>query len=190
MELQPQYAAISHSRHQSDGSSSENDDPEAPQRSPTGSVASQRQRSKDNRATNTANPDGTTATSRRNDTVGWSWEFGAALLSITGLALLIGFLAKVHGTSYGSWQYTTSPNTVVAIITAITKAALLVPILTCLSQLKWNLYKRPAKLSHMQTLDQSSRGPWGSLILLWESISGLWKGYSPLDGALSLWAHF
>lgn len=100
----------------------------------------------------------------------WVWESSGASLSIVGIALLIGFLVYIHDTPYASWQYTAAPNTVVSIIITITKAALLVPVSSCLSQLKWNLYRNPARLYHMQAIDQASRGALGSLEILWRAL--------------------
>ncbi|KAK7747175.1 hypothetical protein SLS62_009117 [Diatrype stigma] len=43
----------------------------------------------------------------------------------------------------------------------------MVPITSCLSQLKWDHFQyRPNTLDHIQLYDEASRGPWGSLRLL------------------------
>lgn len=97
----------------------------------------------------------------------WIWEIGGAALSIICIALLIGFLAYVNGTMYPAWQYIASPNTVVSIIMTVAKSAMLVPVSSCLSQLKWTQYQKPTPLYHMHVLDQASRGPWGALEVLW-----------------------
>lgn len=105
----------------------------------------------------------------------WLWEIGASLISIICLALLVAFLVKINGTPYTSWQYTVSPNTVISVITTITKASLLVSVSACLSQLKWNQYRGPAAkpLYGMQAIDQASRGPWGSLEVFFALLSGM-----------------
>ncbi|KAE8141619.1 hypothetical protein BDV38DRAFT_296282 [Aspergillus pseudotamarii] len=113
----------------------------------------------------------------------WKWEAAAATLSVIGLGLLIGFLFKVHDTPYADWQYTASPNTVVSIIVTISKAALLVPVSGCLSQLKWNRYRDSVPLYDMQAIDQASRGPWGALELLWIGIPRLRMDALTLVGA-------
>jgi hypothetical protein len=102
----------------------------------------------------------------------WTWEVVGAALSVVGFALLVGFLVKIGNTPYDSWRYTASPNTVISIIATITKAALLVPVSSCLGQLKWNQHNTPASapLYHIQAIDQASRGPWGALDVLWRSI--------------------
>ncbi|RMJ26742.1 hypothetical protein PHISP_02396 [Aspergillus sp. HF37] len=111
---------------------------------------------------------GGTATRREFDWAGsWIWEVGGATLSIVCIALLIGFLVYVNGSPYPDWQYQASPNTVVSIIVTIAKTALLVPVSSCLSQLKWTQYRTPKPLYHMHVLDQASRGPCGALEALW-----------------------
>lgn len=105
----------------------------------------------------------------------WLWEIGASLISVICLALLVAFLVKINDASYASWQYTVSPNTVVSIITTITKASFLVSVSACLSQLKWNQYQGPGAkpLYSMQTIDQASRGPWGALEVFIALLSGV-----------------
>lgn len=68
------------------------------------------------------------------------------------------------------WQYSISPNAVVSVISAFAKACMLVPVSSCLGQLKWNQsrQKSPKSLYQFQVLDDASRGPWGSLFVFWK----------------------
>lgn len=111
---------------------------------------------------------------RRFDWVGsWVWEGGGCALSIVSVALLVGFLTYVDGKEYASWERSVSPNTVVSVISTVAKATMLVPVSSCLSQLKWTTYRNPTPLYHMQVLDQASRGPVGALESLWTVTPGL-----------------
>jgi hypothetical protein len=103
----------------------------------------------------------------------WIWETSGSALGIISLALLVAFLAKIDGTAYDRWQYSISPNTVVSVITTIGKAAILVPVSACLSQLKWNRYRKVNRLSDLQALDEASRGAWGSTVLSWSMTPSL-----------------
>jgi hypothetical protein len=99
----------------------------------------------------------------------WWWEMGACIVSITGCGLLITFITFLNGTSRSSWERTwpIEPNTVIAIISTTSRTALMVPVASCLSQLKWRHFqRRPHRLSHLDLIDRSSRGPWGSLQVL------------------------
>ncbi|KAJ5321621.1 hypothetical protein MYU51_013335 [Penicillium brevicompactum] len=113
----------------------------------------------------------------------WAWEIGSVTLAVVGLVPLVAFLVKINNTSYNTWEYTASPNTVVSIIVTITKAAVLVSVSSCLGQLKWNLFQDPAPLYHMQVIDQASRGPWGSLEVLLRGIFGSNTGSLTYVGA-------
>jgi hypothetical protein len=43
----------------------------------------------------------------------------------------------------------------------------MVPVAACLSQLKWSHFmSRPSPLNQFQVIDDASRGPWGSFLLL------------------------
>ncbi|KAJ5720840.1 uncharacterized protein N7483_008774 [Penicillium malachiteum] len=113
----------------------------------------------------------------------WVWEIGSAAVAVIGIALLVGFLIKIHGTKYADWQYTAAPNTVVSIIVTVTESALLVPITACLGQLKWNLYRRSVPLEYMQAIDEASRGSFGSFQILYRVISGSKMGVLTFFGA-------
>ena len=64
-------------------------------------------------------------------------------------------------------QWTVSLNTVVAAVSTICRASMAIPVSEGLSQLKWNAFARSQRpLIDLQTFDQASRGPFGSLILL------------------------
>lgn len=120
-----------------------------------------RSRETDNVAVNTQDSQTKTEIKRPgfNWSGSWVWEIGSVTLAVVGLVLLVIFLVKINGTPYANWRYTASPNTVVSIIVTVTKAALLVPVSSCLGQLKWNLFQNSAPLYHMQAIDEASRGP-------------------------------
>ncbi|KAJ5777000.1 hypothetical protein N7520_000246 [Penicillium odoratum] len=115
----------------------------------------------------------------------WTWEFACAFFSVVCISLLIGFLVYVNEMTYARWQYSISPNTVISILAGFAKTATLVPISTCLGQFKWKRnwtkvpYQTPTRLYSFQMLDNASRGPWGSLEVLWRMPWSL-----PMAGAL------
>ncbi|KAJ5579600.1 uncharacterized protein N7459_005585 [Penicillium hispanicum] len=99
----------------------------------------------------------------------WAWETAGAVVGIICMAVLIGFLKYLDGSFYDDWKYRASPNAVASVIVTVAKAALMVPVSSCLGQLKWNHneYHKPTPLYHMQVLEQASRGPWGALEVFW-----------------------
>ena len=62
-----------------------------------------------------------------------------------------------------------SLNTLVAILSTLARTALLVPVASCISQLKWiYLVSASRSLRSVQVFDDASRGPWGSMELIWK----------------------
>ena len=60
-----------------------------------------------------------------------------------------------------------SLNTVLALLTTVAKGCFIVPVVECLGQWKWNWFRRPRALDSFSSFDESSRGVWGSLSLMW-----------------------
>ncbi|KAI5926300.1 hypothetical protein F4810DRAFT_589840 [Camillea tinctor] len=97
----------------------------------------------------------------------WWWEIGGSLLSIIGLSLVIPVLKMVDNKPIESWPYTISPNSMISVLTTVTRTAMMVPIASCFSQLKWDHFQyRSNPLDHLQLYDDASRGPWGSFLLI------------------------
>ncbi|KAI6772966.1 hypothetical protein HG530_003924 [Fusarium avenaceum] len=94
----------------------------------------------------------------------WWPEITWCVFAIGLLAALIGLLKAFDGQPAPEWV---SLNTVVAAISTICRAAMVVPVSEGLSQLKWNAFVRSQRpLNDLKTFDQASRGPFGSLLLL------------------------
>ncbi|KAI0444315.1 hypothetical protein F4803DRAFT_573297 [Xylaria telfairii] len=84
--------------------------------------------------------------------------------------VLIGILASLNGTPYfENWRLPLSINTVVSILTTLSKAALMHSVASTISQIKWIDYQVvPQKLGNFEIYDECSRGPGGALkALFW-----------------------
>ncbi|KAL2682804.1 hypothetical protein Neosp_007259 [[Neocosmospora] mangrovei] len=98
----------------------------------------------------------------------WWWDIGAAAVSVICLGLIVGVLIEANGKPRDDWPLAIQPNSIIAVLTTVGKSALLVPIASCLSQLKWRLiYTRASPISYLQAFDDASRGPWGSFMMFW-----------------------
>jgi hypothetical protein len=98
----------------------------------------------------------------------WWWEIGAALLSVISMSLIATLLFYINDTPLKNWILPIQPNSLLAALTTIAKTALLVPVASCIGQLKWRHFaQHPRPLNQLQILDDASRGPWGSLILIY-----------------------
>ncbi|KAL8294630.1 hypothetical protein RB597_007752 [Gaeumannomyces tritici] len=113
----------------------------------------------------------------------WWWEIGACALSLVSTVLLFVLLALVEDMALESWPLPIQINSVIAVLTAVARTAMVVPLAACISQLKWGHFElRPNRLGHLQDYDNASRGPWGSLRILFNLKVRDWLAW-----ALALW---
>ncbi|KAL8391932.1 hypothetical protein RB595_002223 [Gaeumannomyces hyphopodioides] len=112
----------------------------------------------------------------------WWWEILACALGLVSTVLLFVLLAHVEGIALESWPHPIQINSVIAVLTAVARTAMVVPLAACISQLKWSHFERPSRLGHLQDYDNASRGPWGSLLILFNLKVGDW-----LVWVLALW---
>lgn len=100
----------------------------------------------------------------------WYWELIAAVFSLACVVAIVVILRTYQEKSLSSWHFyfDTTPNTIIALLSTLSRTALIVPVASCISQLKWiHLASSPRRLREFQVLDEASRGPWGSLNLIW-----------------------
>jgi hypothetical protein len=100
----------------------------------------------------------------------WQWEFAAAIFSLSTLAALFSVLVSYDSKSLSSWNHVfgITFNNLITILSTLSRTALMVPVASCMSQLKWiHLVGAPVSLRNVQIFEDASRGPWGSLELIW-----------------------
>ncbi|MCJ1438974.1 hypothetical protein MMC27_008364 [Xylographa pallens] len=108
----------------------------------------------------------------------WYLELAAILGSLSCLVALIVVLGKLDNQPIFDWNGVTL-NTIVSILSTTAKAWLMLVLAETISQWKWILFSsRRRFLIDLQALDEASRGPLGSLKLLWHARGGLmvWIG--------------
>jgi hypothetical protein len=96
----------------------------------------------------------------------WTWEYWALAGSLVSLAVMIALLRVFDGKKVFVWN-TITLNTIVSILSLITKANLAYILAECMAQWKWLLFtdqKRP--LIDFDRIDAATRGPLGSLRVL------------------------
>lgn len=108
----------------------------------------------------------------------WWWpEVLAALCALAALAAIVGLVRYYRGHSvYGvspQSQSSFTLNGLIALLSTIARAALLIPVASALSQDVWlclsEASRGPAgrgQLRDLEISDDASRGAWGSLLLL------------------------
>ncbi|KAK7960947.1 hypothetical protein PG988_012161 [Apiospora saccharicola] len=98
----------------------------------------------------------------------WIWEFVLIILAFgltTSIAIL---LNRNHGKPVPDWGDRISFNALLAFLSTILRATLVIIASQVISQRKWEWYKQevPRPLSDLQQFDAGSRGTFGALFLL------------------------
>ena len=91
----------------------------------------------------------------------WGFEIAALVLAFASFVALILVLQRWDKRSQQQWSYShLTLNDLVAILSTVTRASLLVPVAGAISQAKWTWYSAPRgrALESFEVIDQSSRG--------------------------------
>ncbi|KAK8169757.1 hypothetical protein IWX90DRAFT_189076 [Phyllosticta citrichinensis] len=84
-------------------------------------------------------------------------------MSFIALAAMAGILYKIDDKPLDWWTLPIRSNSLISILAAIAKAALILPATESISQLKWLYFSSSSRrLTDLQRFDDASRGPWGS----------------------------
>ena len=97
----------------------------------------------------------------------WSEEILSVAIAVICTVLSIAVLAYMNERSLDEWKLSLQPNTLIALLATVTRAALIYPLAECLGYLKWRYFERPRTLAHLQKFDAASRGPLGAIKYLW-----------------------
>ncbi|KAK3312572.1 hypothetical protein B0H66DRAFT_633413 [Apodospora peruviana] len=96
----------------------------------------------------------------------WKWEL-AALFLACGLLVAIGIILAVYtGQPTPRWPLGVNINSLVAILTTMLRALLMVFVAEVISQLKWGWFNQPQRLRDLHRYDSASRGVWGSVLII------------------------
>ena len=103
---------------------------------------------------------------------GWLVELLSLLLGIAALIALCALLNHYNKNPAPRLNpvigYNITLNTLVSILSTISRAALLLSVSECISQSKWSwFFDRQRPLEDLDVFDKASRGAWGGLNLLW-----------------------
>lgn len=99
----------------------------------------------------------------------WGWEIAAVLLSSCSLAATIAVLKLYDGINVDSWKFYLSLSTTISILSQVSRTSLAFALTSCIGQAKWNWFsRREDRLATSSHFDAASRGPLGSVQLLWK----------------------
>ncbi|KAK4214974.1 hypothetical protein QBC37DRAFT_313170 [Rhypophila decipiens] len=117
----------------------------------------------------------------------WIVEIIALLISVGALAAICIILPLYDGRPLDAWSFVLSLNTVVSILGATSRASMGFALSAAFGQEKWNWYRdRDDKLLTFDRFDEATRGPFGSLKLLWHLKFKHWTALGALAMAVLL----
>lgn len=102
----------------------------------------------------------------------WLWlpEFLWCITSLALFGAIITVLAWRDDKPLPDWYAGITVNTVIALLATICRASTVIPISEGISQLKWNwLAQGTRPLRDLAVFDEASRGPWGSLRMVFKA---------------------
>ena len=98
----------------------------------------------------------------------WLFEVTGQLLAAVSLGILVVVLKVHQDKPIPKWPVGLTLNTIASIISTIFRSSLMISVTSALSQSGWLWYaQRPKPLRDICWFDSASRGPLGSLQLLW-----------------------
>ena len=99
----------------------------------------------------------------------WLLEIIALIFSILAFAAIGGLLRGYEGKPFPNLAHGLTLNTIVSVLATASKSALIFVVAASIGQLKWLWFREKNRsLSDMQSFDDASRGPMGSLIIMIE----------------------
>ncbi|KAK8050765.1 hypothetical protein PG994_012495 [Apiospora phragmitis] len=116
----------------------------------------------------------------------WKIELLTWLGSVCCFLGIVIVLATLNNKGPPDWYFESTPNAVIQLLATFAQALLMASVSAAIGQMKWlrMLQERPQVDFHR--LDQSSRGPWGSLLVLISRRAGFIASLGALIMVLSL----
>lgn len=106
----------------------------------------------------------------------WGFELLALLFAMASTIAVCVILGHANNRLLSDWTLPIQPNSLISVFSTLAKAALMVPIASVVSQMKWIWFEEPRNLANLQSFDKASRGPWGAANLMW-SLPSIGRGW-------------
>lgn len=116
----------------------------------------------------------------------WIWEVTALGIAIGLVAAIFSILGHFNGRVLPNWPLRINLNTLIALLSTIMRALLLISMAAVISQSKWLWYGRDRPLHHFRNFDEASRGVLGSFRLLFTAPKSVYGTMGALITILSL----
>jgi hypothetical protein len=99
----------------------------------------------------------------------WRWELFKWALGTSALITVFILLLWFKEKPVSAWRSNVQMTAIIAALAQTAQSALMVPVAACIGQLKWTWFRaNPQRTIDLETYDMASRGPEGSLKLLFK----------------------
>ncbi|KAI1336604.1 hypothetical protein F5Y15DRAFT_408460 [Xylariaceae sp. FL0016] len=116
----------------------------------------------------------------------WIWETLSLIVALGLIAAIFSILAHFDSHILPNWPFSININTLIALLSTIMRAAMLVAVASILGQVKWTWFSQTRTLNRMQDFDSASRSILGSIKLLWVAPGSFLGVLAALTTILSL----
>jgi hypothetical protein len=96
----------------------------------------------------------------------WKLEIFSWIMSLVFFIAIVVALLIFNGHALPDLPLGINPNAIIQVLATFGEAFLMVPVTSALGQMKWNRALQVRPVDDIRAVDQASRGPWGSAILL------------------------
>lgn len=111
----------------------------------------------------------------------WAWECVAVTFSVLCMVAIVIIALNIDGIWLSQWNLGLQPSTILSILMMACQSSLMFSVAEIIGYSKWFYFKTSSRcLKELDIFDSASRGPLGSLNLLWPGRSGLrpWIAYA------------
>jgi len=108
----------------------------------------------------------------------WKYEILSWIGSLCFFISVIAVLAVLNGRPLPQMMFGITPNALIGLLATFAELLLIVPVHAALGQTKWLRSLRKKPMDDFRKIDEASRGPWGSVLLLARRTGGYVRLYS------------
>ncbi|KZM21661.1 hypothetical protein ST47_g7179 [Ascochyta rabiei] len=116
----------------------------------------------------------------------WKLEILSWCGSFCCFVAIVVVMRSFEGQPLPHLQFGIAPNAVIGVLATLTELLLVVPVRTGIGQVKWLQAVRKRPMDDFRSIDEASRGPWGSILLLTQRKGGLTGSFSAVVIILAL----
>ncbi|KAK2763923.1 hypothetical protein FQN54_009542 [Arachnomyces sp. PD_36] len=116
----------------------------------------------------------------------WRLEILSWLGSLCFFIAIVIVLRVLDGRPLPDLRFGISPNAIIGLLATFAEFLLIVPVHSAIGQIKWLQALQTRPMDNFRTIDEASRGPWGSILLLARRNGGLTASFGAVVTIVAL----